>query len=168
MRRLVVAFILHCPNQNEALVSRRISLASTTDLKEALPLALAVVRGDEKYASVQPMTKAAAILLIGQFGGPEHVEHVEPLLEDLTALRDSQAPGQAGNIQIRDVALVVLVTLTDQLPADYGYVNARMQAQKMYQLQTLHVASDELRVQAAAKWRQWRAANLGDKRSESN
>jgi hypothetical protein len=161
MRRLVVAFILHCPNQNEALVSRRISLATTNDLKEALPLALAVVRGDEKYASVQPMTKAAAILLIGQFGGPENVEHIEPLLEDSTALRDSQAPGQAGNIQIRDVALVVLVTLTDQLPADYGYVNARMQAQKMHQLQTLHVPSDELRAQAAAKWRAWRASNHG-------
>jgi hypothetical protein len=168
LRRLVVGFILHCPNHHEALVGRRIYLASTNDLKEALPLALAVVGGDEKYASVQPMTKAAAMLLIGQFGGPEHVEHVEPLLEDSTVLRLSQAPGQAGNIQIRDVALVVLVTLTGQLPADYGYVNARMQAQKMYQLPTLHVASDELRAQAAAKWRAWRAAHHGNEQPKPN
>jgi hypothetical protein len=170
VRQLVVGWVLHCPNQNEVLLGRRIYLASINELKEALPLALAVASGAGQYASVQPMTKAAAILLVGQFGGPEHVEHVEPLLEDSTVCmpRVSQAPGLAANVQIRDVAMVVLATLTEQQPSDYGYINARMQAQKMYQLQTLHVASDELREQAALKWRQWRAANPDGKRSESN
>jgi hypothetical protein len=116
------------------------------------------------------MTKAAAILLIGQFGGPEHVEHVEPLLNDSTICMPSvsQAPGLAANVQIRDVALVVLATLTDQQPADYGYIHARMQAQKMYQLQTLHVASDELREQAALKWRQWRAKHNREPMTEKD
>ena len=170
VRQLVVGWVLHCPNRNEPLLGRRIYLASINELKEALPLALAVAGGQDDYATVQPMTKAAAMLLIGQFGGPEHVEHVEPLLKDSTVVmpRVSQAPGLAANVQIRDVALVVLTTLTDQRPADYGYLHARMQAQKMYQIQTLHVASDELREQAAMKWRQWRAAHQGGKRSESN
>ncbi|HJQ78932.1 MAG TPA: hypothetical protein VJ828_03205 [Lacipirellulaceae bacterium] len=170
VRQLVVGWVLDCPNQNEALLSRRIYLASMNELKEVLPLALAVAGGEGQYESVQPMTKAAAILLVGQFGGPEHIEHVEPLLDDSTICmpRVSQAPGLAANVQIRDVAMVVLATLTEQQPSDYGYINARMQAQKMYQLQTLHVASDELREQAALKWRQWKAANQGDKRSESN
>jgi hypothetical protein len=170
VRQLVVGWILHCPNQNEVLLGRRMGLASMNELKEALPLALAVARGEGEFASVQPMTKASAILLIGQFGGPEHIEHVEPLLADSTICipRVSQAPGLAANVQIRDVAMVVLATLTEQQPADYGYVHARMQSQKMYQLPTLHVASDELREQAALKWRQWRAANHGEKRSASN
>jgi hypothetical protein len=169
VRRLVVGWVLHCPNQNEVLLGRRINFASTNELKEALPLAVAVARGQDQYASVEPMTKAAAILLIGQFGGPEHVEHVEPLLEDSTiCMRVSQAPGLAANVQIRDVAMVVLATLTEQRPADYGYLHARMQPQKIYQLQTLHVASDELRDNALKKWRQWRAANQGDKRSATN
>jgi hypothetical protein len=170
VRQLVVGWVLDCPNQNEALLSRRIYLASINELKEALPLALAVAGGEGQYGSVQPMTKAAAILLVGQFGGPEHIEHVEPLLDDSTVCmpRVSQAPGLAANVQIRDVAMVVLATLTEQSPSDYGYIHARMQAQKMYQLQTLHVASDELREQAVMKWRQWKAANQGDKRSESN
>jgi hypothetical protein len=170
IRRLVVGWILNCPNENEALLGRRINLASINELQEALPLALAVVRGDEKYASVQPMTKAAALLLVGQFGSREHIDAVEPLLADSTVCmpRVSQAPGQTANVQIRDVALVVLTTLTDQRPADYGYVHARMQAQQVYHLQTLHVATDEQRVSAVAKWRAWREANHGDKRSESN
>jgi hypothetical protein len=170
VRQLVVSWVLHCPNRNETLLRNRIGLASINELKEALPLALAVASGQGEYASVQPMTKAAATLLIGQFGGPEHVEHVEPLLDDSTVCmpRVPQAPGLAANVQIRDVALVVLTTLTDQQPADYGYLHARMQAQKMYQLQTLHVASDELREQAAAKWRAWRAANQREARTESN
>jgi hypothetical protein len=170
VRRLVVGWILHCPNENETLLGRRLNLASVNELKEALPLALAVAGGDEKYASVQPMTKAAALLVVGQFGSREHIDVVERSLEDSTICmpRVSQAPGQNANVQIRDVALVVLTTLTDQRPADYGYVHARMQAQQMYHLQTLHVASDEQRASAAAKWRHWKAANQGDKRSESN
>jgi hypothetical protein len=169
VRQLVVGWVVHCPNQNEAVLGRRINLASINELKEALPLALAVVRGEDQYATIQPMTKAAAILLIGQFGGPEHMEHVEPLLEDSTVfIRGPQTPGLAANVQIRDVAMVTLATLTEQRPADYGYVHARMQAQRTYQLQTLHVASDELREQAAMKWRQWRAAHQGDKRAASN
>ncbi|HEY3394375.1 MAG TPA: hypothetical protein VGK58_16800 [Lacipirellulaceae bacterium] len=170
VRQLVVGWVLHCPNQNEVLLGRRIYLASINELKEVLPLALAVAGGEGQYGSVQPATKAAAILLIGQFGGPEHVEHVEPLLDDSTICmpRVSQAPGLAANVQIRDVAMVVLATLTEQQPADYGYLHARMQAQKMYQLQTLHVASDELREQAALKWRQWRAKHHREPMTEKD
>jgi hypothetical protein len=161
VRRLVVGWVLECPNQNENLLGRRIYLASINELKEVLPLALAVVGGEDKYASVQSTTKAAALLLIGQFGGREHIELLEPLIEDSSVCmpRVAQVPGQpVANVQIRDVALVVLLTLTDQRPADYGYVNARMQAQQMYQLQTLHLANDNERAAAAAKWRAWRAA----------
>jgi hypothetical protein len=159
-RRLVSSWVLHCPNKNELILIRRLSLASAIDLKEALPLALAVAGGDPQYASVPPTARAIAILLIGQIGSREHVNHLEPLVEDTTVCMPIQAqvPGQpAPNVQVRDAALVVMLHLTGQRPADYGYVHARLQPQRMFQLQTLHRENDEQRAAAVAKWRTWRA-----------
>jgi hypothetical protein len=66
-------------------------------------------------------------------------------------------PGQPGpNVQIRDVALVVMLHLTGQRPADYGYPHARLQPQQAFVLESLHCESDEKRAEAAAKWREWR------------
>jgi hypothetical protein len=161
VRRLVSGWILECPNKNELILARRLNLASMIDLKEALPLALAVVGGDPQYASVPPSTRAVAVLLVGQLGGPEHVRHLEPLLEDSTVCMPLQAqlPGRpAANVQVRDVALVVMLHLTGQRPADYGYVQARLQPQRTFQLQTLHRESDEQRVAAVAKWQAWQRA----------
>jgi hypothetical protein len=165
VRRLVSDWILHCPNKNEHILARRLNLASTIDLAEVLPLALAVAGGDPQYASVSPTTRAQAILLVGQFGGRENVRNLEPLLEDATICMPLQAqrlPGQpAVNVQVRDVALVVMLHLTGQRPADYGYVHARFQPQRTFQLQTLHRENDEQRAAAVAKWRTWRAGRKG-------
>jgi hypothetical protein len=156
IRRLVVSWIMYCPNQHEVILNRRLYMASMNQLHEALPLALEVARSAGNYASVQPPTRAAAILLIGQLGGAEHVQLLEPLLED-TTLCAAAAPGQAlTSVQIRDVALVVMLHLTSQRPADYGYVHARMQPEQMFQLQTLSIENDEQRVRALDKWRVWR------------
>lgn len=163
VRRLVSGWILNCPNESEHILARRLNLASTIDLEEALPLALAVAVGDPQYASVPPTTRAQAIMLVGQFGGREHVRRLEPLLEDATVcmpLQAQQLPGRPmANVQVRDVALVVMLHLTGQRPADYGYVHARLQPQRTFQLQTLHRENDEQRAEAVAKWRAWRAAD---------
>jgi hypothetical protein len=161
VRRLVSGWILNCPNKNELILARRLNLASTIDLKEALPLALAVASGDPQYASVPPSTRAIAVLLVGQLGSREHVRHLEPLLNDVTVCMPLQAqvPGQAArSVQVRDVALVVMLHLTGQRPADYGYLHARLQPQRTFQLQTLHRENDEQRAAAIAKWRTWQAA----------
>jgi hypothetical protein len=156
IRRLVAGWILHCPNRNEAILYRRLFLASTNLLNEALPLAINIVRGGGDYPQVQPMNKAAAILLIGQLGGQEHIELLEPLLSDATVCQ-AVAPGQS--VQIRDVALVVVLHLSGQQPSDYGYVNARVQPQQMFQLQTLSIGSDQQRNEALARWREWQAGH---------
>ena len=159
VRRLVSDWIIDCPNKNELILARRLNLASTIDLREALPLALAVAGGDPKYAGVPPSTRAIAVLLVGQFGGREHVGQLEPLLQDTTVcmMVQAQLPGRpAANVQIRDVALVVMLHLSGQRPADYGYVHARLQPQRMFQLQTLHRENDEQRIAAVAKWHTWR------------
>jgi hypothetical protein len=162
IRRLVVGWLVHCPNKNESILQRRLALASAISVKEALPLPLAVIRGDTQYAGVQPTTRAAAILLVGQLGDRQHVEHLEPLLEDTTICMplQTQVAGRPGaNVQLRDVALVVALHLTGQRPADYGYLYARLQPQRTFQLDSLHCENDERRAEAVAEWRAWRAAN---------
>jgi hypothetical protein len=63
------------------------------------------------------------------------------------------------NVQVRDAALVVMMHLTGQQPADYGYLHARLTPQRTFQLQTLHRENDEQRAAAVAKWRSWRATS---------
>jgi hypothetical protein len=167
IRRLVVGWLVHCPNKNESILQRRLALVSAMNLTEALPLPLAVVRGD--VAPVQPTTRAAAILLVGQLGDPEHVELLEPLLEDTTVCLPLQAQvaGRPGaHVQLRDVALVVALQLTGQRPADYGYLYARLQPQRTFQLDSLHCENDQRREQAVEKWRAWRAEKDREARSE--
>jgi hypothetical protein len=169
VRRLVTSWIRDCPNKNELILARRLNLASMIDLKEALPLALAVAGGDPQYASSPPSTRAFAVLLVGQFGSREDVPHLEPLLEDNTICMPLQAqlPGRpAAQVQIRDVVLVVLLHLTGQRPADYGYVHARLQPQRTFQLPTLHRDNDAERATAIAKWHAWRHAQKNSQHPE--
>jgi hypothetical protein len=164
LRRLITSWILHCPNQSERILLRRLTLASAIDLKESLPLALDVASRDPKYATVPPVTRAIAVLLVGQLGSREHVDQLEPLLEDASVCMPVQAqvPGQAApNVQVRDVALVVMIQLTGQRPMDYGYLQARLQPQRTFQLQTLFRENDAQRAEAVAKWRAWRVSSEG-------
>jgi hypothetical protein len=161
VRRIVTSWILNCPNPNEEILLRRLNLMSTLNLEGALPLALAIVGGDTKYAHVQPLTRSMAALAVGQFGNRAHIERLEPLLDDAAVCQQlqGQLPGQpATAVQVRDVALVVMLSLTDQRPADYGYVNARLQQPRSFLLPSLFRENDKQRDEAVAKWRAWRSA----------
>ena len=170
IRKLVAGWILHCPNQNEVILARRLALTSNLEMQEALPLALAVSSGDEKYVRVSPATRSTAVLIIGQLGQRKHVDELEPLLDDASICipPHAQGPGQPiAEVQIRDVALVVMLHLTNQRPADYGYINARlMQPQRLFQLPTLSREKNDERTEAVAKWRAWRAAEKGRESSD--
>jgi hypothetical protein len=165
VRRLVVGWVLHCPSKNEEILRRRLNLISAMAMKEALPLALNVLGGDAPFRRVHPLTRAQAALVVGQLGGREHVDKLEPLLEDSSICSPipAQLPGQAGaTVQVRDVALVMMIHLTDQRPADYGYLSARPQPQsKAYSLQTLFRENNQQRDEAIAKWRKWRSSQKG-------
>ena len=156
VRKLVISWLLQCPNKSDDVLRQRLNVISATGLTDALPLALEIVSNDPKYLHVQPLTKALALLVIGQHGGREHIERLEPLLEDSSVCLplQIQVPGQpAVAVQVRDVALAVLLTLTDQSPADYGYTNVRMATPRTFQLQSLHRENDQQRAQAVAKRR---------------
>jgi hypothetical protein len=160
-RRLAIAWLLNCPSKSDEILRHRLSVISTANLPEGLPLALGVVSGDEPYKRTSALTRAMAALLIGQIGGPEYIEKLEPLLADTANCTQfqQQAPGQPNaTIQVRDVVLVALLQLTGQQPSDYGYATARKQTPKAYPLGTLSRQNDQQRVDSIAKWHQWRAA----------
>jgi hypothetical protein len=164
VRRLIVAWILHCPNDSEPIVASRLQLMSANNLKGGLPLALAVATGDQDYAEFNAATRAWAVLVAGQFGAAEHAEKLEPLLNDSRVCMPIQVaqPNQPlPNVQVRDVALCVMLHLTGQKPADYGYLHARLPPQQVFDIRTLHAANDQVRIDAAAKWKTWRESEKG-------
>jgi hypothetical protein len=171
VRRLVVGWVVECPNRSEVVLQQRLKLALVHELREAVPLALGVAQNDPAFLTVQPATRAVALMVVGQFGSRGDADKLEPLLEDATvclSLGAAQPAGQAaGNVQIRDVALVVMLQLTDQNPADYGYSHTRRQSQRLYDLRSLYADSDEQRTAAAAKWRAWKAKEGESSRAET-
>jgi hypothetical protein len=164
VRRLVVAWILHCPNKSEIILASRLQLISNLKFKDGLPLALAVAGNDDQYADVSATTRALAVLIVGLFGGPQHAEILEPLLQDVRVCMPIQVaqPGQPmPSVQVRDVALCVMLQLTGQKPSDYGYLHARLPPQQFFDLRSLHAANDQVRTEAAAKWKAWRESEKG-------
>jgi hypothetical protein len=159
VRRLVVAWILHCPNHSERNLASRLQLSSANNLKGGLPLALAVATGEKDYAELSATTRAAAALVVGQFGAAEHADKLEPLLTDSRVclpIPMAQPNQLVPNVQVRDVAICVMIQLTGQKPADYGYLHARLPPQHVFDIRTLHVANDQVRSNAADKWKAWR------------
>jgi len=139
-----------------------LNIISSTGLADALPLALQVCTGDPKYLHVQPFTKALAVAVVGQLGTRAHADRLEPLLADSTVCLPAQvqAPGQPpAVVQVRDVALVVMLSLTEQALADYGYANAKMATPRTFHLPSLYRENDKQRDEAIAKWRAWRATH---------
>jgi hypothetical protein len=164
LRRLVTAWILHCPNASEEIVTRRLNLITGLGIREAIGLPLEIAGKNEKYANLLPITRARALTIIGQYGNKTHVEELEPLLADTSIVMPLQAPQPAQavpNVQIRDVALVMMLYLTGQRPMDYGYLHARLQPQQAFVLESLFCESDEKRAEATAKWRAWRKTEEG-------
>ncbi len=157
VRRLVSAWIIHCPNDDDDVLMRRLPLASTYGLADTLPLALAVA-SDPEYLTTRPSTRVTAILTVGKLGGPEHVDDLEPLLEDDTdCLTARTTTRQFARIQIRDVALAVMLHLTGQNLQQYGYPAVRRHVRTLFTPSTLYFASEAQRDTAIEKWHKWRA-----------
>ena len=108
-------------------------------------------------------------MIVGQLGDRSHVDKLEPLLNDSTVCLSMQlqGPGRPPNVvQVRDVALVRLLTLTEQSPADYGYRVACPSRSKI-RLQSSFRENDQHRPESIAKWRAWRANHQDGNARES-
>ena len=164
-RKLVIGWLMNCPNKSEDILRQRLGIIQTLGIKDALALPLSVVSSDPQNLHVLPITKALAAQTIGMLGTREHVDRLAPLLEDSSICipLQLQVPNQpALNVQVRDVALCQMLLLTQQQPSDYGYVKAQLQSPRNFPLQTLYRENDQQRTEAIAKWRTWWAVHKND------
>ena len=169
VRKLVIDWLLHCPNKSEELLRRRLTYISAMNLEDGLPLALDVV-SDPQYLQVHPLIKADAAQIVGQLGKREQIDRLEPLLDDASVCVQLATPIPAQpvqTVQVRDVALVVMLRLTDQSPSDYGYLKAALQPTRTFNLQSLFRDNDQQRADAIAKWREWRTAHPDAKQEKA-
>jgi hypothetical protein len=162
MRRLVSAWLVNSPSRNEAVLNDQLTIMTAYELQDALPFAVGIARGDARYVLSNPHGRAEAALAVGKFGTEKDVATLEPLLVNKTELLPQPPPlpgqGQAYSVQLRDVALATLLHLTDQDLKDYGFMRARRQPDKLFDVRSLGMESDERREAAAAQWREWKSA----------
>lgn len=145
---------------NSSLARNGLLLAERYKLNEtALSLARNLI-GKEDAASY---TLPYALLTIGRFGGEEDVQLVQKLLDNKAVCHTwhngkFEKPIQ---VQVRDVALAVLVHLTQQDHKSYGFDLLRPDPKGMYYVYTMGFPDDAKRDKALAKWHQWSAKQAG-------
>lgn len=114
-----------------------------------------------KDANVNGQQRGYALLVLGKFGDRDGLEQIEPLLKDQQICLRAQVNNQQIEIQIRDVALAMLVHLTGQDLKEYGYQRAAKHPKFAYHLNSLNFPDDAARQKALAKWKTWRAKGNG-------
>lgn len=161
LRRLVCAWVIHCPNRSNMILQQRLDAMFQHSLPECLPLALAILDPRSDYLAVTPTQQMLALLAVGRFGSEENIAAIEPFLEDDRECFPRQqlngAGGQLASIQMRDVALATLLRLTGQEPIAYGFLQARPHPQMLFDVSSLAMENDERRRAALEQWRAWRA-----------
>jgi hypothetical protein len=99
------------------------------------------------------------MLALGKYGNADDVELVEKLLDNKTVFNTwNRQPMPPVSVQVRDVALAVLVHLTGQEHKEYGFDLLRPDSRMLYAVHTCGFVEDDQREAAVAKWREWSKA----------
>jgi hypothetical protein len=106
-------------------------------------------------------SRPEAILVIARFGGVEHIPDLERLLTDETEVNNRRSRREIPvRTRVQDLALIALLHLTGQEPADYSFAPPQDSAQYVYASQSVGFTTSEARAEALSKWRSWRASHL--------
>jgi hypothetical protein len=153
LRRLIGLWIRSC---KVASPMQRLSLAARFDLPEGLDAALEMI-----HSRIGGRQMQYAIFYVAKSGGVDQIALLEELLKDETEL-DSRRYGDniVYSTRVQDVALVAILHLTGQSPADYGFDKLRENSQFLYQPDSAGFESDDARREALRSWWRWRADNL--------
>ncbi|MBI1901175.1 MAG: PQQ-binding-like beta-propeller repeat protein, partial [Planctomycetia bacterium] len=111
-----------------------------------------------------PYMRMYGLLALAKYGGREHVGWLLTALDDkaLCSQRVRAANGQQQQVfrgEVRDFALLALVRITGQRPADYGLGGVLDNPYSVYNTTSVGFASDEERTAALEKWKKWIADN---------
>jgi hypothetical protein len=162
VHKLISTWVLRSTSVHPLVIGHKLNLILMHDLREALPLALAIAIGDPAYGTQAPAYRALAVLAVGKLGGDEHIPLLEPLLANSDMVQ--QRAIRVGNVketiivEVRDVVLATLLRMTGQDLDDYKMFGARPHDQTLFELNTLGFSDPKSREAAITKWREWRTA----------
>jgi hypothetical protein len=158
LKKLLGMWVLK--DASPAASTENLKFAALFDLKiEGLNLAIRLLADQQSAAAA----KANAILIVGKFGGPQQVSMIEKLLDDKTGCSSVQGtnPPRQFELQLRDVALAIVVRLTGQNLRDYGFQSVQPHPTTLFQVGTLTFSAPGVREAALKKWSRWRAEHPG-------
>jgi hypothetical protein len=125
-------------------------------LKEGLDSAITMLRD----GGAQPHMAQYAMLLVGRFADRDAVPLVLPFLNDTNFLGSYNVNDKEVRTELRDVALAVLVHLTEQDHASYGFDHLQKSSEMLFQPVTAGFTNPNDREAALARWSRWAMANL--------
>lgn len=136
----------------------RLRLMMEYELEEALPFVVEVLEKSQKSSTVN----SHALVFLGKYGGKEHLPLLESFLENDRVCHIHIRNNERYYVQIRDLALAVLITLTEQSHHDYNFKRIEYDQKQLYRVWTLGFRKDQqdLRKQALSKWKQWSKEHL--------
>ena len=134
------------------------------DLKEAgLQQAKKVI---SRHAATSSSILPYAIIAVGKYGGEEHASLLESLLGNKTVCHTwtNRALKKDGSIkiQVRDVALAMILHVTGRDLARYGFKLLRQNPETLYYIYTFGFVDDKEREAAHAKWAEESKADRSD------
>ncbi len=134
-------------------------LAFNFELPEGLEIALRLLNG----GGGQTHMRQYALLAVGRFGAQKHISVVEPYLNDATICFTQQVNNRQIQVQVRDIALGVLVKMSGLDMKEYGFEGAQPHPQMLFNPGSLSFADPAKRDAAIKKWRAWSADRLSKK-----
>lgn len=151
LRGLMGAWVSRSFDPESITGYRTLIMAMQYNLKEGLAPALALI----EPPGGPPRYEHFAILAVGKLGSREHAAALMPLLDDARPITGPDRTGRESDTQLRDVALAVMIQLTEQKLADYGFVHAKTNPSILFNTNTLGFNDPSARDQAIKKWRAW-------------
>lgn len=155
LRNLLAAWILR---EDAVPAHELLPLALQHNIEQSLPRARTLV---QRPANVDLYDRYFAVLCLAKFGGIDDVMLLETLMEDNTVISRYRLNNLTYTVEMRDLVLASLLTLTKRQPQEFGYGRLRLQQPFVFDTQTLGFASDEDRQVAIAKWRIYRMRRDG-------
>ncbi|MCA8998541.1 MAG: hypothetical protein KDA80_16195, partial [Planctomycetaceae bacterium] len=140
------------------------NLAARFQVDDAIPAAREIL-DIRQLETTSPHLVMTSIMYLSRFGGMETIEDLLELLDDKRSLgrpRRSTSQRENAELQIRDVALLGLLQLTNQSPADYGFENVISSQLLGYSPNSASFANDDARDAAIEKWNRWKRLHLGN------
>lgn len=149
-RKILLAWMER--QHDPASLSLVLNVMVNLEFKEGLPVALRHLRDRQ-------LAHGLTIVVVGKFGGKEHIPLLAPLLDDATQLNDVQIGRHRAVTQVRDVALAMMVHLSGQSVKDYGFEFLQSQPSLQFVPWYLGFGTPAKREAALARWR----ASAGEK-----